>query len=288
MKLFDITRTLSKPFYLSFVEDDATGGGGEGDGGKKEEQPDTKVVVQYKGKDPQTGKDYDFTEEYDLTNKEDIAKLTGNAQKGIRLEAFKGAYNVDVMQKATKLAKEMTGQSRMEMQALLATLKTKEEPGLKMPTAEEVEKDPQALQKYMDEHDARLKKELLGKIEADKKETAEVNAELVAYNTEIDRVCKEYKYVNRATLIKVLKADGLSPLEDVESEAKKLNDDIVSHLKIENIPEEQRDAEVEKFLKKKKAPAAPPSGKTKEDDKKAPKTFDEIRDQSAERAKGVS
>ena len=286
MKLFK-QWTLSIPFLLSFVDDDATGGGGEGDGKKPEEQPN-KVVVPYKGRDPQTGKDYDFTEEYDLTKKEDVDKLANRAAQGYRMEAFRGAQNVEIMQTATKLAKEMTAQSRMEMQALLATLKTKEEPGLKMPTAEEVEKDPQALQKYMDEHDARLKKELLGKIEADKKETAEVNAELVAYNTEIDRVCKEYKYVNRATLIKVLKADGLSPLEDVESEAKKLNDDIVSHLKIENIPEEQRDAEVEKFLKKKKAPAAPPSGKTKEDEKKAPKTFDEIRDQSAERAKGVS
>jgi hypothetical protein len=287
MKLFDITRTLSKPFYLSFVDDDATGGGGEGDGGKKEEQPN-KVVVPYKGKDPQTGKDYDFTEEYDLTKKEDVDKLVNRAAQGYRMEAFRGAQNVEIMQTATKLAKEMTAQSRGEMHALLATLKTKEEPGLKLPTAEEVEKDPQALQKYMDEHDARLLKKVNSTIEEGNKEKVEEQRMLDAYNTEIDRVCKEYKYVNRATLIKILKADGLSPLEEVESEAKKLNDDIVSHLKIENIPEEQRDAEVEEYLKKKKAPAAPPSGKTKEDEKKAPKTFDEIREQSAERAKGVS
>ena len=115
-----------------------------------------------------------------------------------------------------------------------------------------------------------------------------MNRDLAAYNIEIDRVCEKYKYVNRKTLIKVLKADGLSPLEEVESEAKTLNDDIVSHLKIENIPEEQRDAEVEEYLKKKKAPKAPPGGKTKEDGKKTPKTFDEIRADSAERAKGVS
>ena len=279
--------TLPIPFSLSFADDDATGGGGEEDK-KVGEQPDNKVVVQYKGRDPQTGKDYDFTEEYDLTNKEDVAKLTGNAQKGVRVEAFKGAYNVDVMQKATKLAKEMTTQSRMEMQSLLATLKTKEEPGLKMPTAEEVEKDPQALQKYMVEHDARLKKELFDKIEEDKKETEEVNKDLTTYNTEIIRVLKIYPYVNRNTFVKVLKADGLTPLEDVESEAKTLNDDTASHLRIENIPEEQRDAAIEEYLQKKKAPKTPPGGKTKEDDKKTPKTFDEIRADSAERAKGVS
>jgi len=274
------------PFLLTFVDDDATGGGG---GDKKpEEQPDTKVVVQYKGKDPQTGKDYDFTEEYDLTNKEDIAKLTGNAQKGIRLEAFKGAQNAEIMQTATKLAKELTAQSRMEMQALLATLKAKEEPGLKMPTAEEVEKDPQALQKYMDDHDARLKKELLDKIEEDKKEEKEVLADLTTYNAEIIRVLKIYPYVNRNTFVKVLKADGLTPLENVEAEARELNNDTASHLRIENIPEEQRDAAIEQYLQKKKAPGAPPSGKTKEDEKKTPKTFDEIRADSAERAKGVS
>lgn len=234
-----------------------------------------------KEEDPETGKMFDKT----LTNVT-RAQSRDLMLKGVRFESKNRAFNVHVLKEARNIAKEMVGTQYNQMQAFIKENEEKkvQEEALKPPTAEEMEKDPEALSKYLEKRDAilisRVKKTLT---DADK-DRADEGTMFNEYNAEIGRAVKAFPLIPRKVLTKAIQADDVA-VENVFAYAEAINQEFVSNLDLDSVPEEQRNLKIKAFIKKNKAPKPPKAGPDKPVTKKKFKTMDEMLESHLEELK---
>lgn len=246
---------------------------------KKDEQLIKPFDVEVVGTDPMTGKKFNETVKIDPTTKEGVEAIKNFVRKGFRAEAVIGAENIRVRNMAKNLVTDVVSaiqkSNHENIQRMISAGKTKDEEGVKFPTQEEIDNDPQAIQKYTDKKIELAVSKIRDEFAEKENEKAKDKAEAMAFNDAIKDALAVYKLpVN--TIIRAIKADPSVKPEGVMELCKELYQEIYGDIDPSMLSDEQKAELVKQQEEKAKAPKAPAGGSDHDKPEKPAKNIQEV------------